>query len=100
MGILHISYLCGSSTYGCSNCDTPLFTKDNILNESFNKKSQPQLINKIYNITEGNIELRPMVSGIHKVVDLYCIYCDNLLGWKYVHAFDYNQKYKEGKYYV
>ena len=25
-----------------------------------------------------------MTTGLHKVCDIYCVSCDQLLGWKYV----------------
>lgn len=32
------------------------------------------------------------------VVDIFCTCCNQLLGWKYVVAFEKSQKYKEGKF--
>jgi hypothetical protein len=37
-------------------------------------------------------------TGRHVVVDIFCTCCNQLLGWKYVVAFEKSQKYKEGKF--
>ena len=59
-----------------------------------------------------------MTTGTHTVRDIYCVKCNQVLGWKYVRflcpiprslanlappsaqerAFEASQKYKEGKY--
>lgn len=37
-------------------------------------------------------------TGIHSVADVFCIGCDERLGWFYHKAADLSQKYKEGIY--
>ena len=50
-----------------------------------------------------------LMTGLHKVCDLFCRNCDTLLGWKYVRkrglnkqeeAYEEAEKYKEGKYII
>lgn len=36
------------------------------------------------NIEYGKAEDRQMSTGLHRVRDVYCIYCSTLLGWTYV----------------
>ncbi|XP_031103673.1 protein yippee-like isoform X2 [Ipomoea triloba] len=50
------------------------------------------------NVFEGEREERMMMTGMHTVVDIYCVGCCSLLGWKYESAEDKSQKYKEGKF--
>lgn len=38
--------------------------------------------------------------GLHAVADIFCEKCRTPLGWKYEHAFESSQKYKEGKYII
>ena len=38
--------------------------------------------------------------GLHAVADIYCDCCKTTLGWKYEHAFESSQKYKEGKFII
>jgi hypothetical protein len=37
-----------------------------------------------------------LITGLHTVVDVYCGSCSTVLGWKYIYAFEAEQKYKEG----
>ena len=34
------------------------------------------------------------------MADIYCDCCKTTLGWKYEHAFESSQKYKEGKFII
>jgi Yippee zinc-binding/DNA-binding /Mis18, centromere assembly len=37
-------------------------------------------------------------TGVHSVADVFCLGCDERLGWFYHKAADHLQKYKEGTY--
>ncbi|KAL0581906.1 hypothetical protein V5O48_000136 [Marasmius crinis-equi] len=37
-------------------------------------------------------------TGVHTVADVFCLGCNERLGWYYHRASEYSQKYKEGKY--
>ncbi|KAF2288541.1 hypothetical protein GH714_008309 [Hevea brasiliensis] len=39
-----------------------------------------------------------MMTGMHTVVDIFCVGCGSILGWKYEYAHEKAQKYKEGKF--
>ncbi|CAI7639187.1 unnamed protein product [Penicillium glandicola] len=41
---------------------------------------------------------RQLVTGAHTVSDISCIFCDSVLGWKYVAAEEESQRYKVGKF--
>lgn len=41
------------------------------------------LLNSV-NVTLGNKEERMMMTGMHTVVDIFCVGCGSLVGWKYV----------------
>uniref|UniRef100_A0A8C3FBL1 Protein yippee-like n=1 Tax=Chrysemys picta bellii TaxID=8478 RepID=A0A8C3FBL1_CHRPI len=45
-------------------------------------------------------EERVLLTGLHAVADIYCENCKTTLGWKYEHAFESSQKYKEGKFII
>lgn len=36
-------------------------------------------------------------TGVHTVADVFCLGCDDRIGWYYHKASDYSQKYKEGE---
>ncbi|KAH9736475.1 protein yippee-like [Citrus sinensis] len=50
------------------------------------------------NITVGEKEERMMMTGMHTVVDIFCVGCGSIVGWKYEAAQEKAQKYKEGKF--
>ncbi|KAL5235064.1 hypothetical protein ACI65C_002474 [Semiaphis heraclei] len=52
------------------------------------------------NVGCGPAEERILLTGLHAVADIYCECCKTTLGWKYEHAFESSQKYKEGKYII
>lgn len=39
-----------------------------------------------------------MTTGRHRIASIKCIRCSTTLGWKYIKAYEEQQKYKEGKY--
>jgi len=58
------------------------------------------LFHNVVNVSLGPREERILVTGLHTVADIHCISCNTVLGWKYEHAFEPAQKYKEGKFIV
>nr|XP_017217882.1 PREDICTED: protein yippee-like isoform X1 [Daucus carota subsp. sativus] len=56
------------------------------------------LFDKVENVTVGEKEQRMMMTGMHIVVDIFCVTCGSIVGWKYESAYEKSQKYKEGKY--
>ena len=38
------------------------------------------------NITVGEKEERMMMTGLHTVVDIFCVGCGSIVGWKYVRS--------------
>ena len=61
------------------------------------------------NISLGEANERMMMTGLHRVCDIFCLQCYNCIGWKYVSqlgvilqlfAFEQSQKYKEGKFII
>ncbi|XWS65860.1 hypothetical protein CRYUN_Cryun05aG0150100 [Craigia yunnanensis] len=49
------------------------------------------------NVSAGEKEDRLMMTGLHTVVDIFCVGCGSIVGWKYETAHEKSQKYKEGK---
>ncbi|KAL0316395.1 UNVERIFIED_CONTAM: protein yippee-like [Sesamum calycinum] len=39
-----------------------------------------------------------MMTGMHTVVDIFCVACGSIVGWKYEAAHEKSQKYKVGKF--
>jgi len=36
------------------------------------------------NVSEGELEERLMMTGMHVVADIFCVGCGSIVGWKYV----------------
>ncbi|EAW94407.1 yippee-like 2 (Drosophila), isoform CRA_a [Homo sapiens] len=71
------------------------------LEESFQgSQGRAYLFNSVVNVGCGPAEERVLLTGLHAVADIYCENCKTTLGWKYEHAFESSQKYKEGKYII
>lgn len=98
MGMLFVISLEGS-IYSCKHCHTHLGLADDILSKSFHcRHGKAYLFDKIVNITVGEKEERMMMTGMHTVVDIFCVGCGSIVGWKYEAAQEKAQKYKEGKF--
>jgi hypothetical protein len=55
------------------------------------------LFNTVCNVRTGPREERLMTTGVHTVLDIACVHCGCVVGWKYEEAFEKTQRYKEGK---
>ncbi|XP_031103671.1 protein yippee-like At3g08990 isoform X1 [Ipomoea triloba] len=98
MGRLFLLFLEGSF-YSCKYCQAHLAVTDDIISKSFHSRhGKAYLFENVVNVFEGEREERMMMTGMHTVVDIYCVGCCSLLGWKYESAEDKSQKYKEGKF--
>ncbi|KAK8709038.1 hypothetical protein V6N13_060071 [Hibiscus sabdariffa] len=56
------------------------------------------LMHNSVNISVGEKKDRMMMTGMHTIVDIFCVGCGSILGWKYESAHEKTQKYKEGKF--
>ncbi|KNA07315.1 hypothetical protein SOVF_173060 [Spinacia oleracea] len=85
--------------YSCRHCRTHLGIADDILSKEFHSRNgTAYLFDKLVNVSVGEKEERLMMTGLHTVVDIFCVGCGSLMGWKYEAAYEVSQKYKEGKY--
>ncbi|XP_022978314.1 protein yippee-like [Cucurbita maxima] len=98
MGRLLLTTLEGNF-YSCKHCKTHLALQKDIISRTFHcRHGKAYLFNNIVNVTVGELEKRMLITGLHTVVDIFCVGCGSILGWKYEIAHDKSQKYKEGKY--
>ncbi len=56
------------------------------------------LFDDVINYMEGPEEEKPLITGLHVIVNIYCCNCSQNVGWKYIEAYDVQCKYKEGKF--
>lgn len=88
-------------TYSCVHCQAHLANHDELISKSFQgSQGKAYLFNSVVNVRCGPAEERVLLTGLHAVADIACENCKTTLGWKYEHAFESSQKYKEGKYII
>ncbi|CAD5221811.1 unnamed protein product [Bursaphelenchus xylophilus] len=86
----------GARTYNCAHCRANLADHNELISKSFQgSQGKAYLFNSVVNISCGPAEERILLTGLHEVADIYCECCKTTLGWKYEHAYDASQKYKE-----
>ncbi|XP_003388903.1 PREDICTED: protein yippee-like 1 [Amphimedon queenslandica] len=87
--------------YICVHCRAHLANHDELISKSFQgSQGKAYLFNKVVNVDHGRAEERVLLTGLHAVADIYCNNCKTTLGWKYEHAYESSQKYKEGKFII
>ncbi|NXH91037.1 YPEL1 protein, partial [Edolisoma coerulescens] len=98
-------------TYSCIHCRAHLANHDELISKAsgfFRDLMNYFLTKMVYNfflffrvnVGCGPAEERVLLTGLHAVADIYCENCKTTLGWKYEHAFESSQKYKEGKFII
>ncbi|KAG5561710.1 hypothetical protein RHGRI_004677 [Rhododendron griersonianum] len=100
MGRVFLVELEGRS-YRCRYCHSPLALADDVVSRVSSLSLWMYLCMHVFvyvNVSVGPTEERTMISGLHTVSDVFCCCCGQILGWKYVTAYDKTQKYKEGKF--
>lgn len=87
--------------YSCVHCRAHLANHDELISKSFQgSQGRAYLFNSVVNVGCGPAEERVLLTGLHAVADIFCECCKTTLGWKYEHAFESSQKYKEGKFII
>ncbi|KAI5663527.1 hypothetical protein M9H77_22850 [Catharanthus roseus] len=85
--------------YSCKHCHAHFALYDDLISKSFHcRHGKAYLFDKVVNVTIGEEEDRMMITGLHTVVDIFCVGCGSIVGWKYEAAHEESQKYKEGKF--
>jgi len=99
MGILFLRKLGVNPLLQCGACGTHLGDPDHVISKDFQGTLGPAyLIENVVNCTTGPAEERALITGMHVVCDVSCVFCQTVLGWRYNEAYEESQKYKEGKY--
>ncbi|KAI9026847.1 yippee zinc-binding/DNA-binding /Mis18, centromere assembly-domain-containing protein [Hyaloraphidium curvatum] len=83
----------------CSSCGIHLSLHHHVISKSFQgHHGRAWLFDRVYNVLEGPPAERIMTTGPHVVCDILCKSCCTILGWKYLHASESSQRYKEGRF--
>ncbi|XP_065916688.1 protein yippee-like 5 [Dysidea avara] len=98
MGRTFIEHPGGARVYTCSNCETPLTNRGELISTRFTGATgRAFLFNKVVNLVYSDVQDRIMLTGRHIVRDCSCKECNTRLGWIYEFATEESQRYKEGK---
>mmetsp|Transcript_11679 Transcript_11679/g.35237 ORF Transcript_11679/g.35237 Transcript_11679/m.35237 type:complete len:119 (-) Transcript_11679:37-393(-) len=85
--------------YRCSACGAHFAQYKDLLSTNFRGRTGNALLfNQVVNVTAGPLEDSVMTTGLHTIRCLYCVVCQERVGWKYEVAFEEDQKYKEGRF--
>ncbi|KAF5348647.1 hypothetical protein D9758_006763 [Tetrapyrgos nigripes] len=85
--------------YSCANCAAVIVLQDELISKAFSgRDGRGYLMHSATNVKLGKKEDRPLLTGVHTVADVFCLGCNERIGWFYHKAAEYSQKYKEGKY--
>eukprot|EP00081_Caenorhabditis_elegans_P028304 NP_872097.1 Protein yippee-like B0546.4 [Caenorhabditis elegans] len=90
--------ICGArgSLYGCVVCNTYLTCSKELTSKAFTGSTGPAtLFKRAWNVVYGRCEHRKMTTGWHTVRDVFCVTCNQKLGWMYEMAVSESQTYKE-----
>ncbi|KAG9053904.1 hypothetical protein FS842_006794 [Serendipita sp. 407] len=99
MGMTRLEFLYGGRIYGCKKCNAHFATIENMMSRAFQgQHGRAYLFSGVVNVSEGEPNERPMTTGLHIVRDIFCIKCNDQVGWKYDRAYELSQRYKEGKF--
>ncbi|EXC21404.1 hypothetical protein L484_011846 [Morus notabilis] len=91
----------GQPLYNCRNCKNPIALRDDLVSKKFWAKSGPAyLFSHAMNVVVGQKKDKELITGVFSIADIYCSNCGEVLGWKYVRAYDATQTYKEGKFII
>ncbi|GLT56100.1 hypothetical protein SLA2020_291720 [Shorea laevis] len=92
------AYMAARLPYCCYKCGNIVCCHDDIVSKDFQAShGRAFLFSHVTNVTDGPEEERMMLTGLHTVADVSCHDCGEALGWKYIHAVEELEKYKEGK---
>lgn len=97
MGLKYRTYLEGRKVYGCQNCRSHLANSDGLMSKQFQgQHGQAYLFRYVVNVSEGPEKEKQMTTGKHTITTVFCCQCDTEVGWRYIKAYEDDQKYKEG----
>ncbi|KAL3536678.1 hypothetical protein ACH5RR_000044 [Cinchona calisaya] len=87
-----------SRLYCCFKCRNVIAIQDDIVAKDFVAgKFRAFLFSHVANVMNGPAVDRTMITGRHKVSDVWCSDCLEKLGWKYEKVYAEAHSYKLGK---
>ncbi|KAJ9679986.1 hypothetical protein PVL29_021772 [Vitis rotundifolia] len=88
-------------TFSCRNCRNPVaFWQDLISKEFWGKSGRAYLFHHAMNIVVGEKEEKQLITGLFTIANISCSNCGEVMGWKYVQAYEPRERFKEGKFII
>jgi len=89
----------GHPLFSCSKCAAVIALQDELISKAFSgRDGRGYLLQSAINVKLGVREDRQLLTGTHTVADVFCVGCNDRVGWFYHKASEQSQRYKEGKY--
>ncbi|RVW14489.1 Protein yippee-like [Vitis vinifera] len=64
------------------------------------KSGRAFLFHHAMNIVVGEKEEKQLITGLFTIANISCSNCGEVMGWKYVQAYEPRERYKEGKFII
>lgn len=89
--------LTGANIWACKVCKARLALNQDLVSKKFvGRNGKAYLFTDVSNIRIGEPENSRLLTGMHDISQVSCEHCDTYLGWKYIAAAEYEQRYKVG----
>lgn len=81
--------------FGCGFCGAHLCINDDVVSDNFRgRHGKAFLVSRCENSYYGRQEEKQLMTGLHRVRDVFCANCDQYIGWGYDFAVDEREMYK------
>lgn len=85
----------GEGGFGCGFCGAHLCVADDVVSDNFRgRHGKAFLVSRCENSYYGHQEEKQLMTGLHRVRDVFCANCDQYVGWGYDFAVDEREMYK------
>ncbi|CAC9516120.1 zinc-binding protein (Yippee) [Leishmania donovani] len=85
----------GEGGFGCAFCGAHLCIAEDIVSDNFRgRHGKAFLVSRCENTYYGHQEEKQLMTGLHRVRDVFCSNCDQYVGWGYDFAVDEREMYK------
>ncbi|KPA83494.1 putative Zinc-binding protein (Yippee) [Leptomonas pyrrhocoris] len=82
-------------SFGCGFCGAHLCVADDVVSDNFRgRHGKAFLVSRCENSYYGHQEEKQLMTGLHRVRDVFCSNCDQYVGWGYDFAVDEREMYK------
>jgi hypothetical protein len=83
------------SGFGCGFCGAHLCVAEDVVSDNFRgRHGEALLVSRCDNSYYGHQEEKQLMTGLHRVRDVFCANCDQYIGWGYDFAVEAREAYK------